>query len=266
MKNILVPTDFSPAGRRVVLEAAKLAVRLKAKLHVIHVYGAMKRADTILSVNKLLKREADEKFAELLVDLLQLDDLDMVHKAVRGTEVAETIDRIARQIEASLLVIGSTGEMNAPEILLGSVTGRLLKRTNTPLLIIPQGQTLPKIKSILLGVKSLDLDDPGILQPLFSFQDVFEANIHPLKVRVGPREPAIVGDEIPSSRFGQSVREIEARTIYEGIERELADHPRDLLCVIRRKRGFFELMFRRSQIKKSTFNAEIPMLVLQGDR
>ncbi len=264
MKNILVPTDFSEKANHAVNEAVKLGVKFDAKVHIIHVYGALKRADTILSVNKLLQREAEEKLEMLAGNLQQKYEIKLRYKAVKGTEVAETIDRVARKMEIDLLVLGSKGEMDSPEIFLGSVAGRLLKKCDSPMLILPHGKPLPEIEKILFAVKSLDLSHRKVLDPLHSIQEVFNAELTSLQVQVDRPEPALVGAESELRYFDRPFEEIAAPSIYAGIERYLSDHPHDLLCVIRRKRGFFERLFKPSKVKKSAFNADLPMLVLQG--
>ena len=54
----------------------------------------------------------------------------------------------------------------------------------------------------------------------------------------------------------------ENQTTYLGVLEHLnAKHP-DLLCVFRRKRGFFKKLWEKSTILKSEFFAPIPVLVL----
>ena len=51
-------------------------------------------------------------------------------------------------------------------------------------------------------------------------------------------------------------------TTYHGVlEHFQAKHP-DLLCVFRRKRGFFKKLWEKSTVSKSEFFAPVPVLVL----
>ncbi|WP_367186844.1 hypothetical protein [Maribacter confluentis] len=52
------------------------------------------------------------------------------------------------------------------------------------------------------------------------------------------------------------------QTTYLGVlEHFQAQHP-DLLCVFRRKRGFFKKLWEKSTISKAEFYAPVPVLVL----
>ena len=50
--------------------------------------------------------------------------------------------------------------------------------------------------------------------------------------------------------------------IEHGTLEHLQSHLPDLLCVFRRKRGFFSALWEKNTIRKSEFSARIPVLVL----
>ena len=51
-------------------------------------------------------------------------------------------------------------------------------------------------------------------------------------------------------------------TTYLGVLEHFRDQKPDLLCVFRRKRGFFTNLLEKSTILKSEFHVSIPVLVL----
>jgi hypothetical protein len=51
-------------------------------------------------------------------------------------------------------------------------------------------------------------------------------------------------------------------TTYLGVLEHFRDQKPDLLCVFRRKRGFFNNLLEKSTILKSEFHVSIPVLVL----
>ena len=243
----------------------KLAQVFGSKLHIIHIYGALKRADTIISVNKLLKRESDQRLEELIQSLDRPSGINLIYKSVKGTDIPSTVDRVAKQLDIDLIVTGTQGEMSDPDIFLGSITGALIKKTNIPTLLMPNNQILPPINDVLLAIKSVEIDRPEVLEPLRFFLQFFSAGLEIINIQPEGGEPS---DALPSQTIldlGEPVRTVEARDIYDGVERYLLDHPVDILCVLRRKRGFFELLFKSDATKKSSFHSNIPMLVLQGD-
>ena len=54
----------------------------------------------------------------------------------------------------------------------------------------------------------------------------------------------------------------EQANTYLGVLEQLERHQPDLLCVFRRKRGFFSTLWEKNRIPKSEFAVRIPVLVL----
>lgn len=53
-----------------------------------------------------------------------------------------------------------------------------------------------------------------------------------------------------------------SKSINESINEFIRDHKSDLLCMIRREKGFFESIFKKSITKTQVYNTRIPLLVL----
>ena len=53
-------------------------------------------------------------------------------------------------------------------------------------------------------------------------------------------------------------------TVYQGVLEFLHEENPDMLCVIRRKRGFFKKLWENDRVKKVDFDSHIPLLVLKG--
>ena len=56
----------------------------------------------------------------------------------------------------------------------------------------------------------------------------------------------------------------ENATVFQGVLEHLHTTEPDLLCVIRRKRGFFTKLWQEDAVKKRDFESRIPLLVLKG--
>ncbi len=80
-----------------------------------------------------------------------IDDIEVM--AVRGP-VCEALLDTARQLHASMLVVGTRGLGPLAGLLLGSVSRRLLFATDRPLVLVPSQTTLnpPPLTRILVGV------------------------------------------------------------------------------------------------------------------
>lgn len=264
MKKILVAVDFSSNSINALQQAVKLAAQMKAKVYVAHAYLAIKRADTMINVNRILKEEADEQLRELLNDLEVPEGVLFKTKSLKGDPVT-VLEKYCKKIEADLIVVGTQGERNDPEIFLGPVSGGLLKQTKIPILIIPNNYKIEKIEKILFALKSMVLNPSDKLTPLKYFIRKFNAQLQILQIKTPDTTPE---DLVPSDkikRLKAPVEFTEAENIYQGLTDYITETDFDLVCVMRRRRKFLELLFTRSLTKKDTLHSPIPMLILKGE-
>jgi hypothetical protein len=56
----------------------------------------------------------------------------------------------------------------------------------------------------------------------------------------------------------------ENATIYQGVLEHFQSNNPDMLCVIRRKRGFFQKLWETSAVMKKDFYTSKPLLILSG--
>lgn len=103
------------------------------------------------------------------------------------------------------------------------------------------------------------------LVPLKLFTKRFKGNLSVLQIKTPDHEPEhlVVSDRV--KKLKAPIEHIEAENLYQGITEYLRLHNEiDLVCVMRRRRKFLELLFTRSLTKKDTFETMIPMLILKG--
>ncbi len=263
MRKILVPVDFSGNSINALKQALKIAGKLKGRVHVVHAYHAMRRADTMINVNKLLKEEADKHLQELLESLEIPEGLSIKTKSLKG-EPVKAIEKYYKKIDARLVIMGTQGELNDPEVFLGPVSGGLVKQTDIPLLIIPNNYSIDKINKILFALKSMIIKHTSQLAPLKLFVKSFEARLQILQIKTPDNTPEDVKVSDRVKKLKAPIEYIEAENIYQGLTSYLTDPEVDLVCVLRRRRKFIELLFTRSLTKKDTLNSPVPMLILPG--
>ena len=56
----------------------------------------------------------------------------------------------------------------------------------------------------------------------------------------------------------------ENATVFQGVLEHLHVTEPDLLCVMRRKRGFFNRLWQEDVVKKADFESRLPLLILKG--
>jgi nucleotide-binding universal stress UspA family protein len=132
MKSILVPVDGSESASRAAGFAGKLAGPLTAKLILLHVYDAP--AASLLglaSLGEAAVKDALNKVAELSFErallAIELPNALTIEKFATTGHPSEEIIGHARASTCDLIVMGSRGLSPLQEIMLGSVSDRVLR-------------------------------------------------------------------------------------------------------------------------------------------
>jgi len=264
MKTILVPLGNSNKAICTLQYAVDYASVCDAKIYVIQVYGlanatyAMKKMDTIL--------EADTK-KELAHILSKVDakNIEIISKPVKGP-ITDSISRIAKQLNVDLVIASAKNSSADSSIYLGPITGGLVKNTDLPMLIVPKDYVFKPIKNILLSLKSGVLKRSHVLDPLHNLINVFKAKVNLLHV-ITPHNTE--DDNTLDNQFkavANNIIKSENATVFQGVLEHLLGVNPDMLCVIRRKRGFFSRLWEQSSVKKIDFESRIPLLVLKGNQ
>lgn len=142
--SILAATDLSPLARHAVVRAALVAAELGARLalqHVVNV-GALDALRHLIDAGAadLQQKLLDEMRSEvstLAAELAARHGVQPELHLVVGSVLAE-IDSHADAIDADLLVMGARGAGFMRELLIGSTTERVLRKTTRPLLVVKQ--------------------------------------------------------------------------------------------------------------------------------
>jgi len=135
-KTIVVGLDGSDGAERAIPFAVGLARREGAKLIIAHIEEDIvgKGGGPIHATEDETQAEIDRKAEELSSQGIQT--------SVKKTSVmlggpAPAIARIADQVDAELIVVGSRGHSALAGVLLGSVAQRLLHHARVPVLVVP---------------------------------------------------------------------------------------------------------------------------------
>jgi nucleotide-binding universal stress UspA family protein len=141
MKTLLVAHDFDATSERALDEAIDLARKLSAKVVVAHVYSVpvysfpegsalIPPAEYAASVADAAQRHVDAAVA------LRGDSGVEIRSVLRAGVPEEEICRLADEIDADLIVIGTHGRGALGRALLGSVAQRVVRGATRPVLTV----------------------------------------------------------------------------------------------------------------------------------
>lgn len=260
MKNILVPIGNSPDSHETLQYAVHFADQFGSTVYVMEVLTLGTRAGDLANVKKKALESSRERVRELMENI----DAGAVEVKV-ATYTGDLIDGlrdIDREIGIDLIIIAPRSVELDEELYLGNTSGRIIKRTDIPTLVVPKGIRFTPCKTILTAFKSGVLKRKRILDPLMTFQKKFNSKISLLLVKT----PGYTDDDLKINTalmdVSCQVTMTEQANTYLGVLEQLHGHQPDLLCVFRRKRGFFSVLWEKNTIRKSEFSVRIPVLVL----
>lgn len=142
MSTILVPLDFSDATAPIVAEVRALARPLHAHVWLLHVeppepdfvgYGPGPQS-VRENVAAEIKKNHERLHAER--DALRAEGVETDSLLVQGPTV-ETILSEAERLKADLIVLGSHGHGALFDMLVGSVSDGVIRRSTRPVVVIP---------------------------------------------------------------------------------------------------------------------------------
>jgi nucleotide-binding universal stress UspA family protein len=144
MKTILVPTDFSKCANNAMVYALEVAKRLNARVVALYVvfpnegvdnsmYDAFMIDDYLLQRKKAMKVWVRKFLKDGRAGSVQVETDCRV-----GFPVS-TIVHTADEIDADMIIMGTTGAAGLKGVLLGSTAGGVLTGSSHPVLVIPKG-------------------------------------------------------------------------------------------------------------------------------
>lgn len=165
MDKILIPTDFSEYANYALEYASFIAKEKGAKLIILHVYHHGKDTENI-----------HKKFNEIeTYPYLKGVDYELISK--KGTSVSSTINKVGIDFEIGLVIMGSNGVSNVEEMIMGSNTENVIRKTHFNVLTIKHKMPELKIKSILFPSNFLP-EAFSIFEMVVKFSELFNAKIH----------------------------------------------------------------------------------------
>lgn len=263
MNNILVPVGSSKNAVSHLQYAVDFAKAFGAKLHVVQIYNVYTKAGTMIKVDHILERESLE-FLKSHVAKVDTKGVDVHIKTFKG-KLVETVELVCKSLDIDLILIEPRTNSVREEVYLGKTSGKIIKQTNIPALIVPEGYTYKPIIYILIALKSAVIKKENALNPLIDIKEQFKSIVNLLLVKTPYHNEGDFDIDQKLSAIITNTTYTENATTFQGVLEHYKDNDPDMLCVVRRKRGFFTKLWEKNTILKKDFQSTtLPVLVLSG--
>jgi len=263
MKTILVPVGSSKNAKSHLQYAIDFARAFGAKVYVVQIYNVYTKAGTMIKIDHILQRES-MAFLESHISSIDKKGVEVIAKTYKG-DLVDTIEGICKSLKVDLIILEPRTNSIKEEVYLGKTSGKIVKRTQIPALIVPEGYQYKPIVKILLALKSAIIKKNDVLQPLTDIKNQFKAvlNILLVKTPYHKKEDFELNNQLKAMITNSTIAE--RPTTFQAVLEHYQSNNPDLLCVVRRKRGFFSKLWEKDTILKKDFHAnKMPVLVLSG--
>lgn len=272
MKTILVPTDFSDAARNASEYAVAFAREFGYKLLLCHVYhlpvmSVPEEPLLVMENPKVLRKNHLESLQEEAAFLSKDSPVEIECQVMEGFAVDEILS-IENETKPALIVMGMETEGAFSELIIGSIATDVIRKTKTPIILVPEKAKFKKIERITLAYDYKLKQEVNILEPLKELLNASQAKLFILNV--GKEDPsqnaekAIAGIKLENyfSDIVFSTHFSEAEDFTAGVNNFIESSATDLIAMIPHKHNFLERLFKESHTKKIAFHTNVPLLTL----
>lgn len=276
MKNILISTDFSKNAEQAFIYALNIAQATKGKLFLANIHDIPTTFDyphvyDFNKVESVIHKEVETNFKKLLKRYHAKERLesDIEFCVMENRSVVKGINTLVTMHQIDLLVVGIKGASRAREILMGSTSKALIKKSLCPVLLIPENASKPNFDSILFAsdFQGKDIEALNQLIDLFAIYNPEITISH-----IGTKRESHPDQSFKSFKHWiqknvdyekLNFQPLLANDIYDRLNSYINDQKFNLLAIVEKEQDdFVSRLFHKDLIKKMDFHTTVPMLVL----
>jgi len=192
MKKILVPTDFSKPAMIAAEVAADIAKRGNAELTLLHVVeeavGNSMNVEGQVTADgrweeRLFTMKLIEKAKKQLTKLVEDPKFEgiKVKQELRIGSPYHGMNTIITEKKVDLVVMGTAGHSELAQMIIGSNTEKIVRRSHCPVLTMHAKPASKEFKSIVYAT-SMDKDEEIFSRIVRATQKLYDATIHLVRI------------------------------------------------------------------------------------
>ncbi len=255
MKTFLVPISSLKEKMSTIIYAIDFAKAVGAEM----IYG--------IQLNKI---EEDDHLEELVAHAKK-QNVDINFRPLPTEEnIIDFVKSFSKDFSIDLVIASARTPKTHEKLYLDDLSGSIVRKTDMPVLLIPENYKFKTINTVLTAVKSGVVKMEGALKPLEASLEALEARMTLLQVKTPTFLPEDLMFDKDLAAVTSKYYSSENATLFQGVLEYIHVVEPEMLCVFRRKRGFFKQLWddaiHDNGVRKSDFESRIPLLVLKGEQ
>lgn len=253
MKTFLVPISSLKEKKATLIYAIDFAKAVGAEM----IYG-------------IQLTEIDEKdHLQEIIAHAKNQGIDINFRFFEG-ETLEYIKEFCEDFKVDLVVASARTPKTNEKLYLDDLSGSIVRKTEMPVLLIPEEYKFETINTVLTAIKSGIVKAEDATKPIETILLQLKAQMTLLQVKTPDYLPEDLMFDKDLAILTSKYYSTENATLFQGLLEYIHVVEPDLICVFRRKRGFFEKLWSETLhdngVNKSDFESRKPLLVLKGEQ
>ena len=276
MKKILLPTDFSKNSKNAIDYAMVLCKNWECTFYILNV---QKQSEFILddlmaapansSINTAITEDNEEDLNKFLTELKKRNtnknynfesifDFDSLVGSINQVVQAKNID---------LIIMGTNGATGAKEIVFGSNTLNIIRKTDCPILTIPENYKFTSIDTILFTTENCEDFNANGIKPLLDIITTYKSKLNVIDIDFAnyPNNTKSHNSDL-KALFGTQpytynlIKEVPYPMVINTVT-QLFDY--NLHALFIESKSFIERFIYGSITNEISYNSTLPLLILR---
>jgi nucleotide-binding universal stress UspA family protein len=183
-------------------------------------------------------------------------------------DAEDAIINVANDKKVDFIVIGMKGSGKNLRKIFGSTATSLAKRTNIPLIIVPECAEFKTPKRIIYASDALIESDKDVPEDLKKITRLFNSKLNVVKVIKDKQKKSVQMSENPENlnrvvwAFDTSFEYPVDTDLRHALNDFIVENHCDMLVMMPHKHEWMEHLFKKSETKNMIFHTHVPLLIL----
>lgn len=276
MKQILLPTDFSPISINAMQYATRLFKDIPCTFYVLNVFRIPYLTnEELMDQNAanlaLVEDEMYENSKEEMEKLLEVIPKNEIHSFQTISDYnlfSLAVEQVVQEKQIELIIMGTKGASGVKEIFLGSNASDVIMKSSCHVIAVPEHIDFKEPKELVFPTDFLIDYDFQDLAPLVNIAELTDATI---RIVHFSDKDELDEDQIRNKRkldsflvnVQHSYHTLSNKDFEEGLNCFTQSRGNiDMIVIMARHYTFFERLFFKPKVRALSFHAKIPLFVI----